>query len=457
MSPKSNPAQAAGNPPPRPNLSVLGQTSRFYRDPIKLLRDTQEECGDVFELEILGMGKWIFFCSPEASHTVFRAAPDTLLAGKAHATFHGAFLGYDALATLDGSRHYERRRMILPALNGRPALRHLPTIHQLAVDTIERMPTDSSFSLLSYAHRLSLEVMVHVVFESKADDTKTVVLELFDDYMKKTMHSPLARLPFLQHDLGGWSPWGKILRLRTHIRQIFLDLVQTRRRHLDPDHPEDLLAQLLVAEHGEGAKLDDESIVDELLTLLFTGHETPASLLTWIFEHMLDNPDIEREMRDEVERVLGDEPIRVEHLRQLPYLDAVVQEGLRIAPIAPLTAARYVEKPFELCGYTIESGRTIAHAFHTQVNRDDIFPDPGPFDPKRFLERDYSLDEWAPFGGGRRLCTGRGLAEIEMTVVLATMLQHLRVRPVKAKRSVERSGIMYVPEGGLELTIERSM
>lgn len=442
--------------PPRPARSALAQTLAFLKDPLRLIDESARECGDVFALRLLGMGEWVFLTHPEHIKEMFKAPYEVLDAGEIHRMLLGNLLGLDATFTLDGQAHHQRQKLVFPQLNGRETLRYIPTIHRVTEDAVSRWPLNRPFPMVPQNHHIALEVLIQVMFAGSDRKRRGQLLELFDHYANAGPRSTLARLPFLQIDLGRFSPWGKILRLRQKTRAVFMAEIQARRAEGSDasETPADVLDVLIQARQDDGSRLSDEAILDEVINLLFAGHETTGVGLSWIVERVLAHPEVEERLRHEIADVLGDEPIASHHLRQLEYLNAVIHESHRCRPIAPMAAIRTALQPFDVGGYTVPPGAIVAESLHFMAHREELFPDPHRFAPERFLGSKPQRYEWTPFGGGKRACAGKGLAHLELVCVIATLFQRTRLRLHRAENKMVREGQMFAPERGLEIVLE---
>ena len=442
--------------PPRPARSVLAQTLGFLKDPLTLIEESAKECGDIFSLRLLGMGEWIFLSSPELVKEMFKAPYDVMDAGQVHAMLLGNLLGLDATFTLDGKAHRQRQKLVFPLFNGPEVLKYIPTIVRVTEKAITQWPINRVFPLVAENHRIALEVLVQAMFAG-SDPAKAQQLQLlFDHYAEAGPRSTLARLPFLQIDLGRYSPWGKIIRLRQHTRKAFLEEIRARRSQTraSREEPVDGLDSLIQARQDDGSHLTDESILDEVINLLFAGHETTGVGLSWIIERVLAHPEVEDRLRAEIDSVLGDQPITQGHLRQLKYLNAVIHESHRCRPIAPMAAIRTAMRSFEMGGYLVPEGAIVAESLHVLGHREELYPDPHRFDPERFMDSKPQRYEWTPFGGGKRACAGKGLAHLELACVTATLFQRTKLRLHRSENPMVRTGQMFAPERGLEVVLE---
>ncbi len=442
--------------PPRPSCSVFAQTSRFLKDPLPLLREAYDECGDVFSLRLLGMGEWAFVCSPETVKEVFKAPADVLDAGGIHRQMFGNIFGYDSTFNLDGRAHRERQKIVFPLLNGPEILQYVPIIFEETAQTLDSWPQDQTFSLLPQTHHISLRILTQAMFGQESPDTIARLVAQFEHFAETGPRSPLVRMPLLQVDLGRYSPWGKIVRLREETRGMFRELLKRRKTQIAAGEPQrDIMGKLLSAQQSDSTQLSTESALDEILTLLFAGHETTGTALTWIVERVLSHPEVLEKLLTEIESVLGNRPITAGDLRQLKYLDAVINESHRCRAIAPMAAIRVTEKPFPVGDYVVPEGRVVAECLYIMSLREDLYSEPERFRPERFLSQKPQRYEWTPFGGGRRACAGKGLAHLELVAITATLLQRMKLRLASSTNRAVREGHMFIPEHGLRIQAEK--
>ena len=137
------------------------------------------------------------------------------------------------------------------------------------------------------------------------------------------------------------------------------------------------------------------------------------------------------------------------------YLDAVVQETLRVRPVIP-AVLRKLQAPVELGGWQLPAGVTVMPAITLLHSDPTHFPEPERFLPERFLEGGQgSTYTWIPFGGGRRRCLGAAFASFEMRVALRTILQRVTLRPDRARdEKVRNHHITLVPARGARVLRE---
>jgi cytochrome P450 len=179
------------------------------------------------------------------------------------------------------------------------------------------------------------------------------------------------------------------------------------------------------------------------MTLLLAGHETTATGLAWTFDLLLHHPEAQARLVAELE---AGEP---------EYLDAVIEESLRIRPVVPITG-RLLHRRATLCGYSLDPGTVVLVAIYMAHTNPDTFAEPFAFRPERFLDDGPETYSWVPFGGGTRRCIGAAFAQMEMRVVLRTVLGSVRLEAAdpRLERPVRRNVTMS-PRGGTRVIARR--
>jgi cytochrome P450 len=180
---------------------------------------------------------------------------------------------------------------------------------------------------------------------------------------------------------------------------------------------------LVAARYEDGGAMSDEVLRDHLMTLLIGGHETTATALTWAVDGALRHPGTMEKMREEVDRVMGAgfDPARI---KELTYVGAVVNESMRLHPIATAVSRR-LKKDMRLAGRDLKAGTIVAPCLYLVQRDARIWPEPDKFRPERFLEGKAPIYHFFPFGAGVWKCLGAQFAEYEMRVVLARLVAQL--------------------------------
>jgi cytochrome P450 len=195
--------------------------------------------------------------------------------------------------------------------------------------------------------------------------------------------------------------------------------------------------------------MPDDDIVDELITLLFAGHETTAITLAWAMYWLHAKPELLERLNAEL--AAAGALASTDEIAKLPFLSAIVDETLRIHPIVPLVP-RILEQDFELGGWLLPKGSAIGVSVMLLHQNPDTYPNPTEFNPDRFLGKTFSPFEYAPFGGGARRCIGAAFALYEAKLVLAEWLRAGTYSLMDTARPLlERRNITLAPRGGVPL------
>ncbi|KAJ7539030.1 hypothetical protein O6H91_11G074000 [Diphasiastrum complanatum] len=185
---------------------------------------------------------------------------------------------------------------------------------------------------------------------------------------------------------------------------------------------------LLAINDLQGEKLSDDLLVTLCSEVLNAGTESTASALEWAIANIIIQPKIQTAIVQEIERVVGNRAITEEDIHKLPYLEAVVKETLRRHPPGYCTLPHAVTQPCKLRGYDIPLNARVFVNSSSISNDPSLWADPTEFKPERFLDLDLDITgskkiTMIPFGAGRRICPGLGLAMLHLNCILARLMQ----------------------------------
>ncbi|EDX71507.1 Cytochrome P450 superfamily [Coleofasciculus chthonoplastes PCC 7420] len=424
-----------------PGGSLIIQTLRTIRwifRPFDVLEEYTQRYGDTFFIWKNASPPVVYFTHPQAIQQIFTADSTHLESASGNGILL-PIVGENSLFLLDGGRHQRQRRLLMPPFHGDRMRTYSEIINTITEQVISQWQIGKPFYVRSATQEITLRVILSAVFGLHQGERYQKLRQLFSS-MLDSISSPWTALflffPSLQWDLGAWSPWGCFIRQRRQIDQLLYTEIRERRETADQGG-EDILSLLLSARDEAGQSMSDEELRDELLSLLFAGHETTASALAWALYWIDYLPDVREKLLSELATLPADADSST--IARLPYLTAVCQETLRIYPIVLNPFPRIVKSPIEIMGQTFAPGTTLLPSIYLTHQREDIYPEPKRFKPERFLERQYSQYEYLPFGGGTRRCIGSALALFEMKLVLAKIISRCELtladqRPIKPTR-----------------------
>lgn len=415
---------------PEAKAPMLLQAGQWIVDPIGYMQGTAQRYGDIFKAYVIwGSSEPLVLVSdPKAMQYMLThdTGKEFSAPGEVNAILE-PLIGRQNLILLSGSQHRNRRQLVMPPFHGERLKSYGEIIQQITQEAIAQWAVGETINVRQAMQKITMRVILQVVFGLHEGDRYQRLEHLLSTRLEMSstpLTSALIFLPWLQKDLGFWSPGHRLRRLADETDQLLFAEIQERRANPDPDRI-DILSLLLAAHDEDGNGLTDQDLRDELMTLLVAGHETTATALTWATYWIHHLPEVKQRLLAELDGVA--DPNDPAQFLQLPYLTAVCNETLRIYPVAMLTFPRRVEVPMELCGCSLEPGTLVLGCIYLLHQREDLYPQPDQFRPDRFLERQFSPYEFMPFGAGVRRCVGSALAMYEMRIVLGTLLTQLDV------------------------------
>ncbi|MEV7418775.1 cytochrome P450 [Streptomyces sp. NPDC089919] len=238
------------------------------------------------------------------------------------------------------------------------------------------------------------------------------------------------------------------LQARAFLRLVARTVIAARRSAgaaQPADGPADSLLDAMIGE------LDDESLRDQVLTLVMAGHETTAKALTWTLYLLDRHPEEARLVRAEIDAVLGGRTPTAADLPALGHCRRAVEEAMRLYPPVWLISRR-ATGPDRIGGYDIPAGALVCVSQWVLHRHPDFWERPDAYVPGRFAAADLPSHLYLPFGGGERTCIGRHLALVEATLVLAVLMRSARLETEPGFRVEPEALVTLRPKYGMRMT-----
>lgn len=429
------------------------QRLQWVNDPVTYMEGAVQQYPDIFYARIVGFGGNIIFVnSPQGIQEVLTNDRKKYAALGTYNKVLQPIVGDYSLLMIDGDRHKRRRQLVMPSFHGERMHVYGQEICDITEKVFSQIPPNHPFTARTLTQQISLRVILKTVFgvtESARGQALNQQLLAIANLFRSPLTSSFLFFPFLQKDLGSWSPWGKFIRDRAATDELIYAEIAERRRNNDLNRT-DILSLLISSRDENGEPMTDQELRDELITILMAGYETTASSIAWGLYLTAKHPDVLAKLLEELD-TLGDSPNPM-HIFKLPYLTAVCNEIMRICPVAILTFPRIAQERVELLGQTLEPGTGVVGCIYLLHQREDLYPQPKQFKPERFLERQFSPYEFMPFGAGVRRCLGEALAMFEMKLVLATVLSRYKLALADHQpESLKRRGVTLGPARGVKM------
>ena len=437
--------------PPAKPLTGLAFVAQFVRNPIAVVPQAAYE-GDLATYE-RGRRAIVWITAPALIKQVLLDERENFLK-LAQIRLLSPLLGKGVL-TSEGADWKWQRQASAPMFRPQELAGFVPTFVRAAECVIERwraqpaavQPVDRAMSEATF------EVISATLLPS-GDERMPQAIERSTALLQRSgawgQFYAIANLPRWLPQPGRRSMASAVRALRAAVGA----LIAERRAH--PGTKDDLLHRLMQARDPEsGQSMNDEQLVDNLLTFYLAGHETTAKALTWTLYLLACSPGWTRALEEEIARVTGGAEVNAGHIEQLMLTQQVLKEAMRLYPPVPLMTRQAVADT-QLGESKVRAGTSVVlpiYAIHRHAKR---WADADAFDPARFApEKEAAIPryQYMPFGAGPRICIGMGFAMMEATAMLATLLRRARFAPVAGREPAPVARVTLIPGGGMPLAV----
>jgi len=436
-------------PPGRTDFS-WARTHQIAHDPLPLLLSAYEEFGPIFSLRLLH-SRVVFMLGPEANHFVTVAHPENFHWRESSFGDLIPLLG-DGLLTVDDEFHDRARAIMMPAFHREQVAAATEAMTIEAVEAIAALPVGEVVDVYEWMRSLAMRIAMRALLGLDPDEAGkgAAAAHHFERalaYYGIDFHLRLVR--------GPGSPWRRMNQSRAVLDEIVFSEISRRRARPDSGR-RDILSLLVRARGAGGEEFSDREIRDQLMTLMFAGHDTSTSTLTFMLHELARHPEVVRRLHEEQDRVLGGTSPTAQQLeKEMPYLDMVLDEVLRLYPPAWIGPRRAIRE-YEFGGYTVPRDAYVNYCSWASHRLPEVFPEPEAFIPERFTrERKAALPRGAyvPFGGGSRICIGKRFGQTEVKLVATKLLQRLRMEALPGRTVTIRQMPTLSPRGGLQMRV----
>ncbi|MGB3293358.1 MAG: cytochrome P450 [Phormidesmis sp.] len=407
------PASNLRLPPGNFGLPFIGEALQFFRDP-DFASKRHAKFGPIFKTRLLG-SPTIFIKGPEGNRFVLSHESEYFQVSWPPSV--EKLLGPRSLALQSGHTHAARRKLLVQAFQPRALAGYVPAMAAISDRYFHSWLDQKELTWYPQLRDYTLDIACKLLI-GLDHGSKTRLGELFETWDRGLFSLPV-NLP--------WTAFGQAWRNRAGLLAEIERLVRDRQTLLqaDPDRPEtdalDIMLKARDEETGEGLSI--EELKDQVLLLLFAGHETLTSAIASFCLLMAQNPESIAKARAE-QAQFAEQPLTPELFKQMTYLDQVIKEVLRLVP--PVGGGfREVLRDCEYGGFTIPQGWSAIYQISSTHSDSEVFPNPKDFDPERFAPDSAKLMAFShlPFGGGLRECLGKEFARLEMKIFAARLLR----------------------------------
>jgi sterol 14-demethylase len=406
-------------PPVMPgSLPIVGHIPAFGKNPHAFMMELRRRFGDVAEFHMFHQ-KMVLLTGSKASEAFYRAPDEVLDQGPAYKMMTPIF-GEGVVFDAPLKKRNQQLQMLMPALRDKPMRTYSDIIVQEVETMIGDWGTGGEIDLLEFTKELTIYTSSHCLLG------------------REFRHELNAEFAAIYHDLErGIQPIAYVFpylplpvfrrrdKARARLQQLVTQIMERRARQ--GERSTNVFQMLIEAQYEDGTRLTPHDITGMLIATIFAGHHTSSGTTAWVLIELVRHPEHLRSVLAEIDQVFGaDGPITFETLRQLPRLENVIKEVLRLHPPLILLL-RVATEPLEVEGVHIAAGKLVGASPSVSNRIAASFPDPERFDPDRYLEpRVEDLANpwnWIPFGAGRHRCVGAAFAMMQLKAIFSVLLQ----------------------------------
>jgi cytochrome P450 len=397
-------------PPGSFGLPLIGETISFLRDR-DFANQRHQKYGSIFKTHLFGRPTLVMIGS-EANRFLLTNENQYFSISWPDST--KTLLGPASLSVQTGGIHQKRRKLLSQAFQPRALAGYVSKMEEITRTYLHKWESMGKLTWYPELRKYTFDVACKLLIGTDAA-ADSHIGELFEEWCAGLFTIPV-NLP--------WTKFGRALRCRQQLLRKIEQIILQRQQQ--PDSQEDALGLLLQAQDEEGNSLSLSELKDQVLLLLFAGHETLTSAIASVCLLLAQNPAVLAQALAEQQQLAGNEPLTMADLQQMIYLDQVLKEVLRV--ISPVGGGfREVTQSCEFNGWRIPQGWSVLYQIGKTHKDSSIYSQPEEFNPERFAaERTEDKPKpfgYLPFGGGVRECLGKEFAKLEMKLFAALLIR----------------------------------
>ncbi|MDZ4817469.1 MAG: cytochrome P450 [Planctomycetota bacterium] len=399
-----------------------GNLLDFPRDPIACMRELYNQHGNIAALEQDGTRLYFAFgpqynqqvlSDPKSFHSRFFA-----IRGPKNSAQRRLTCG---LLSMNGEDHKRNRRIVMGPFQKRSIETYCGSLAGLSEQMLEGWRPGQVRNIFSDMTHYMLRVTSSILFGFDQTELAYSIGEKTERWVR------------MNHDLGMGSmlpnarnpaEYEQLLTQADALEAEILKMIALRRA--SPTEGNDVLSLLIRAHDDDGAKLTDNELIGQAAILFAAAHLTTANTLTWTLFLLAQHPKVAQELFDELTGVLHGEAPKLEQLEQLPLLDRVINESMRVLP-ASSYSQRTNPEPMDLGPFHLPAGSMIVFSQFITHHMESLFDQPYRFMPQRWKTIEPSPYAFMPFAAGPKMCIGASLAMMTIRITLATVWQRVRM------------------------------
>lgn len=350
---------------------------------------------------------------------------------------------------VNSDQHRRHRQLLMPAFHKQRIESYRDDIVSITQSILSQLQVGAQCDIAEIMRLLTLRVATKTLFGEDIGKGGGNTGRLLQDALALLGTPKVVLLPF---DIPGF-PYHRLLNLMSQFDDEMRAIIQHKRSVDSTDR--DVLSMLIQARDEEsGAILSEDELLGHTGVIFAAGHETSSNALTWTLFLLSQHPQVAADLFDELEGKLKGEAPTVEQLQQLPLLERVIKESMRLLPPVPWNG-RVTSRTTELGSYTLPAGTEVFVSIYQTHHMSELYPEPEVFNPDRWEKIAPNSFEYNPFSAGSRTCIGAAFAMMEIKIVLAMLLQRFRLQCIP-QHKIDRTGlIVMAPKYGMPMIVHQ--
>ncbi len=337
-------------------------------------------------------------------------------------------------------KHRLQRQLVMPAVMKSAVDRYTPIMQAIIADELGRWRAGGVVDMDEEMRRITMRISGETLFGETGGESSLSFGSMVDEWFQRSYTFGSTYFPV---DCPGTSFHG-LLKYAERLAGVIQEMI--RRRRADKNHRGDVLSVLIRARDEGRAHVTENDLFGQAAILFAASFETTATTLSWTLFLLAQFPMVALALRDEISAACDRD------LENLPLLDAVIKESMRVLPAVALTL-RAVTTPTELMNLVLRRGDRVICSHYLTHRIPERYPNPNRFDPQRWRTINPGHYEYIPFSAGPRQCIGPVFAMRMMKQVLGAILPRFSFRMVEGARVERAFQVTMVPRYGLPMIV----
>lgn len=433
-------------------LPFIGNAMSYGLDPCQFYMRCREKHGDVFTFVLLGR-KMTVYLGLEGNDFILNGRLQDVNAEEIYSPLTTPVFGRDVIYDCPNSKLMEQKKFVKFGLTQRALESHVRLIEQEVIDYIASAPgfdPSQNSGIINIAKTMA-EITIFTASRSlQGAEVRSKMTTEFAALYNDLDHG-FRPINFLIP----WAPLPQNRRRDTAHRKmqaVYMQLIQKRRALgmsddvADDGQEPDMIWNLMRCTYKNGTPLPDAEIANLMITLLMAGQHSSSASSAWIMLRLASRPDIAEELYEEQKRAVGDGPLTYQDLENLPLMQNVVKETLRVHSSIH-SIMRKVKNPMPVpnTDYVVTPDKVLLASPIVTHMTEEFFPDATTWNPHRWdhledpdaksndtIDYGYGLvskgsrSPYLPFGAGRHRCIGEKFAYINLGTIISTLVRNFK-------------------------------